>query len=229
MKRKFLVDEKVWKKSFVDDVDAYIRARVEYVSSKLDKKSWSRAGVKVRLVGSMKFVHSLLSKEISNKLGFDLKFEFVNLNAKRIPVSLMADPELVGTGEIWAYMQINMTTVESIIDDIFNGYKELVEIKKFTEDWCQSLEGSMIQEFAHILYFESVCKSRNKDLFIKSLVAYPSLDTDIDYATRNEYLVSEIEIHGRLVQVDFLRKVYPNSWALAWCEHDFKRIKELSV
>lgn len=229
MKKEFLTDQSLWKKALVVDVDAYVKAQAEFVSCGLDEKSWSRESVKERLVSSMKFVHSLLSEEISNKLGFDLELKLVNLEAKRVPVRLRTDPELVGTSEIWAYLQINMTTVDSIIDDIFNGYKELVEIKKFTEDWCQFLEGSMIQEFAHVLYFESVCKSRNKDLFIKSLVDYPSLDTDIDPAIRNVYLVSEIEIHGRLVQVDFLRKVYPNSWALAWCEDDLKKAKELSV
>lgn len=229
MKKEFLTDQSLWKKALVVDVDAYVKAQAEFVSCGLDEKSWSRESVKERLVSSMKFVHSLLSKEISNKLGFDLELKLVNLEAKRVPVRLRADPDLVGMGEVWVFIEINLTTIDSIVDDIFNESLNQKDIERFTADWCQSLEGSMIQEFAHILYLESVCKSGNKELFVKSLAGNSALDTDVDSATRNEYLVSEIEIHGRMVQVDFLRKVYPNSWALAWCEHDLKRIKELDV
>lgn len=229
MKKEFLMDNSVWVKTFVADVDAYIKARAEYVDTRLDEKSWSREGVKEKLVNSMKFVLWLFNKEISNKLGFELELKLVNLEAKRVPVRLMADPDLVGTGVTWVFIEINLTTIDSIVDDIFKENRNQKDVERFVVDWCQSLEGSMVQEFAHILYLESVCKSEKKDLFVKSLAGNPALDTDVDSATRNEYLVSEIETHGRLVQVDFLRKVYPNSWALAWCESDLKKIMELSA
>jgi len=49
-------------------------------------------------------------------------------------------------------------------------------IKKFTEDWCQFLEGSMVQEFAHILYFLSVCNSDRRNAFIKTMSDYVFAD-----------------------------------------------------
>lgn len=224
-----MTDDLLWKKSFLSDVEGYKKARAEYLNSKTEETPWNKDLVKKRIIDSMNFVFLLLKKEMSEKLGFSLRTEFVNLDAKRIPVRLMADFDLVGTGTEWVYIEINTNTIDTIVDDLFVENRNLVELKRFTEDWCQFLEGSMIQEFAHILYIESVCRSDSKNLFVQSFASYPILDVDTDSHNRDKYLVTEIETHGRIVQVDFLRKVYPNSWALAWCEHDLKRIKELDV
>lgn len=229
MKKEFLKDETVWKKSFVVDVNAYTKARAEYLCTKTEETTWSKDQAKKRIIDSMSFVFHLLKKEISEKLGFSLRTEYVKLGAKRVPVRLAVDFDLVGTCTEWAYVEINTNTIDSIVDDLFSENRSLEDLKRFTEDWCQFLEGSMVQEFAHILYVESVCRSDNKIVFVQSFASYPVLDVDVDSHNRDKYLATEIERHGRAVQVDFLRKVYPNSWALAWCEHDLKKIKELSV
>ena len=229
MKKEFLLDDSIWEKSFVVDVNEYKKGREDYVNSCVSEEFWGRDGVRERIIASMNFVFLLLGKEMSKKLGFDLRLEFVNLIAKRVPVRTMADPELVGTGEVWVFIQINMTAINCIVDDIFEGNNVIADIKKFTEDWCQFLEGSMVQEFAHILYFLSVCNSDRRNAFIKTMSDYVFADEDIGSATREAYLVTEIERHGRVIELDFLIKVYPNSWALAWCEEDLKQIKELGV
>ncbi len=229
MSNVFLTDDLLWKKPFVSDVEGYKKARAEYLNSKTEETTWSKDLVKRRIIDSMNFVFLLLKKEISEKLGFSLRTDCVKLDAKRIPVRIMVDFDLVGTGTEWVYIEINTNTIDTIVDDLFVENRNLVELKRFTEDWCQFLEGSMIQEFAHILYIQSVCRSHNKNLFVQSFASYPILDVDVDSHNRDKYLATEIERHGRAVQVDFLRKVYPNSWALAWCEHDLKRIKELDV
>ena len=99
MKKEFLLDDSIWEKSFVVDVNEYKKGREDYVNSCVSEEFWGRDGVRERIIASMNFVFLLLGKEMSKKLGFDLRLEFVNLIAKRVPVRTMADPELVGTGE----------------------------------------------------------------------------------------------------------------------------------
>ncbi len=87
----------------------------------------------------------------------------------------------------------------------------------------------MVQELAHILFLENVIKTpKRKDHFVKQMRNYPKLDSDVSLEKRREkYLTTDIEKHGRLVQLDFLQKIYPKSWALAWCKEDVNEIKEL--
>lgn len=87
----------------------------------------------------------------------------------------------------------------------------------------------MVQELAHVLFLEDTIKTPKwKELFIEQMRNYPKLDSGVNLEKRRKkYLTTDIENHGRLVQLDFLQKIYPKSWALASCEEDVKEIKEL--
>lgn len=128
------------------------------------------------------------------------------------------------------FIAINHESFAWIVDNIFKN-EETDKRDIFHRDWCESLESSMVQEIAHVIFIADAEKDKVKSqMFLAQLQHHPKFDDSLSNEDREKfYLSQDIEKHGRLWESVFLNKYYPNSWAEAWLKNDLEECNSLKT
>lgn len=236
LKQEHFVSDRVWNYRFDwTEKDLYLNGKRKFIKQNLNLELKDKERVIERLFLSAKYLFDFCVVTLENEIGCPIRLEKVFGRNKRVPLETVFNDEVFdfsfgAPNTEWRYITINTDSLADITEKILNGKESTdVEREKYIEDWCQYLEGAMVQELAHVLFLEDTIKSsKSKELFVNQMSNYPKLDDEVSLENRRKkYLTTDIEKHGRLVEVDFLQRIYPNSWALAWCEEDVKEVKEL--
>ncbi len=238
LKQEHFVSNKVWNYRFTwIEKDVYLNGKREFIERHFSLELKNKETLIERLFLSAKYLFDFCVGTLEKDIGCPIRLEKVFGRNKRVPLETVFNDEIFDVNfgvpsTEWRYITINMDSLVDIAGKLLKSKScTNVEREKYIEDWCEYLEGAMVQELAHVLFLEDTIKSsKSKELFVAQMRNYPKLDSDASLEKRRKkYLTTDIEKHGRLVQLDFLQKIYPKSWALAWCEEDVKEIKGLSA
>lgn len=224
MGKEHFISEEIWNYRFSwPERDTYIEDKKKYLGLQADGKKTAKEKIEDRLFLSIKYVFELCMRTAKGDFGSSIRLEKVFNDNVRVPMETVYNDEIFednfgGISEEWRFVTVNMNSLENIAGKLIN--------EKHIEDRCQSLEGSTVQELAHILFLEDVSKdSKGRRLFLEQMKNYPKMNDDLSAGDRQtKYLTADIEKHGRLVELDFLSKIYPDSWAEAWVKYDLSKV-----
>lgn len=223
------VSDRVWNYRFAwIEKDVYLNGKRDFIKRRLNLEIKDKERVTERLFLSAKYLFDFCVGTVEEVVGSQIRFEKVFGRNKRVPLETVFNDEVFDVNfgvpnTEWRYITINMDSLTDIAGKLLKSKScTNVEREKYIEDWCEYLEGAMVQELAHILFLEDVIKiPKKKELFMTQMRNYPKLDGEVSLENRRKnYLRTDIEKHGRLVEADFLRSIYPNSWAEAWVKKD---------
>lgn len=225
LKQEHFVSDKIWNYRFGwIEKGLYLNGKREFIKQHFNLELKDKEMLIERLFLSAKYLFDFCVNVLEEEAGSPIRLEKVFGRNKRAPLETVFNSEVFDVNfgvpsTEWRYVTINMDALADIAE----------KAEKNIEDWCEYLEGAMVQELAHVLFLEDVIKTpKRKELFMEQMRNYPKLDDEVSLENRRKkYLTTDIEKHGRLVQFDFLQQIYPKSWALAWCEEDIKEIKGL--
>lgn len=233
MKKEYFVSDEVWNYRFLwIEKELYLGSKRKYIEQNLDVGLADKERVVERLFLSAKYLFDFCVTVLEPELGSAIRLEKVSGKNIRVPLETLYNDEFLGydTKAIiseWRYVTVNMNSLEDIAEKLLKGKScTVAEREKYVEDWCQYLEGAVVQELAHVLFLEDVIKdNKRKKLFVEQMNNYPNMDDSLSSDDRQEkYLIADIEKHGRLVELDFLSKIYPDSWAEAWVKNDLVKV-----
>ena len=228
MEKEYFVSEETWNYRFWwIEKDSYIEGKKKCLDQYFDNEKTDNEKVVDRLYLSVRYLFDSCVKVIEKNFDCVIRLVKVCNDNVRVPLETVYNDEvfeesLKAGSEEWRYLVVNMNSLENIAERLLKKKCTGVKREKYIEDWCQYLEGVMVQELAHILFLEDVVRdNKRKILFVKQMKDYPKMNDSLSIVDRQaKYLTVDIEKHGRMVEVDFLSRIYPNSWAEAWVKKD---------
>ncbi|HBC45347.1 MAG: hypothetical protein UX08_C0019G0012 [Candidatus Collierbacteria bacterium GW2011_GWB1_45_35] len=227
------ISERAWNYRFVwPEREIYIKNRDDYLR-KNKRVFVGKEAIYEELVLRLKFAFETCLD--TNRSIFDGEVDLKEStgNNDKVPLQMLYDDEVLkesfdyfGKLEKLRFVQLNKIAIEKIATDLIGGDYTITEKEKYLEDWCQDLEAGIVQELAHVLFLEDVLKSGDrKKYFLEQMANYPNVEVRVsDEDRQTKYLSTDIEQHGRRMELDFLSRIYPTSWTEAWVKHDLSMV-----